>query len=575
MRISVVIPTHQRIHLVLDAIASAFDQHRPAHEVIVVDDGSTDGSSEAISRAFGSRVRLVGQQHLGLSAARNAGVAIAAGELVAFLDDDDRWLPHHLATVAQLASRHPRAVLLSTCHDAWFASQQVDDAICVDMTEPLLLGSDWVGPPSGVAVSREASLAVGGCDERLRFAEDWDLFVQLSLLGPMALISGTTFERREQPDSLWRRGIEEGRHLETARRTVEKLLASLDRSPRPDALKLRKAAEARLAIESTIAALARGARLGIDPERVRRLQERALGRLPAAAPPFTVVLLTTWNRPRLLRQSLAQIEAEAHSIGARLVICDDHSSDPESLELLESASDRGIPVIRRDEPRDPDAALDFVVHADRKEAFRRLATSGAGVAAINDGAHEGDGLMLRKRLFELWDRCLWAAHTSAQLNNLFGFRHVLSAYPQAARILKIDDDVALHHGAFRRILETWSSAEAEGHDVLTVSAIRTVKERIVAEYHGYCVTAGICNVAVMYRREDWERFLEVIPKQIVLDKGFDLAFAHEYAPCYRPGAVAVATAPSVVYHTGRNGLHVRGADLNYRFAGSTRGIEVQ
>jgi hypothetical protein len=197
------------------------------------------------------------------------------------------------------------------------------------------------------------------------------------------------------------------------------------------------------------------------------------------------------------------------------------------------------------------------------------------VAAINDGSLEGDGPMLPKRLFELWDRCLWAAHTSAQLNNLFGFRHVLSAYPEATRILKIDDDVVLHHGAFRRMLETWSSAEADGHDVLTVSAIRTVNEGIVAEYHGYSVTAGICNVAVMYRREDWERFLEVIPKQIVLDKGFDLAFAHEYAPRYRSGAVAVATAPSVVYHTGRNGLHVRGADLNCEFAGSTREIEVQ
>ena len=166
MRISVVIPTHQRVHLVCDAIASALDQQLPAHEVIVVDDGSTDGSSEAIARAFGSRVQLVTQQHRGLSSARNAGVAIASGELVAFLDDDDTWLAHHLATVERLASRHPRAVLVSTCHNACFASQRVDDAICVEMTEPLLLGSDWVGPPSGVAVWRDAYLAVGGCDEQ-------------------------------------------------------------------------------------------------------------------------------------------------------------------------------------------------------------------------------------------------------------------------------------------------------------------------------------------------------------------------------------------------------------------------
>ena len=409
----------------------------------------------------------------------------------------------------------------------------------------------------------------------LRFAEDWDLFVQLSLLGPMALIAATTFERSEQPDSLWQRGIDEGRHQETARRTVAKVLASLDRSPHPDGPRLRAAAASRLAIESTLAALARGARFSIDPKRVRLLEQRSLGRLPAAAPPFTVVLLTTWNRPRLLRQSLPQIETEADSIGAQLVICDDHSSDVESLELIQAAAGRGIPVIRRDEPRDPDAALDFVVQADRKEAFRQLALSEAGVAAINEVAHEGDALMLRNRLFELWDRSLWAAHTSAQLNNLFGFRHVLSAYPHAERILKIDDDVVVGQGAFRRMLETWSRAEADGHDVLTVSAIRTINERIRARYDGYCVTRGICNVAVMYRRDDWERFLEVIPTRTVLERGFDLAFASEYAPRYRAGAVAVATAPSVVYHTGRNGLHVRGRDVNREFGGSTHGIEVQ
>ena len=231
------------------------------------------------------------------------------------------------------------------------------------------------------------------------------------------------------------------------------------------------------------------------------------------------MLLTTWNRPRLLRQSLPQIETEADSIGAQLVICDDHSSDVESLELIQAAAGRGIPVIRRDEPRDPDAALDFVVQADRKEAFRQLALSEAGVAAINEVAHEGDALMLRNRLFELWDRSLWAAHTSAQLNNLFGFRHVLSAYPHAERILKIDDDVVVGQGAFRGMLETWSRAEADGHDVLTVSAIRTINERIRARYDGYCVTRGICNVAVMYRRDDWERFLEVIPTATVLERG--------------------------------------------------------
>jgi glycosyltransferase involved in cell wall biosynthesis len=281
MRISAAITTHQRRHLVLDAIGSAIAQKRSPDEIIVVDNGSTDGTGELVDQAFGRAVRLVRQDQLGLPAARNNAAAHADGDLIAFLDDDDRWLPHHLATVEALAHRHPAAVLISTCHNAWFGAQSVSDSLAIDMVEPLLLGTDWVGPPSGVAVSREAYLAVGGCDERLDFAEDFDLFLRLSLLGPTALISATTFSRRVEPDSKYELGLREKLPWAAAQRILLKFLDSLDTTERADADALRRAATERLAMEATVAALAGGARIPISPKLVEELQKRTIGKLRA------------------------------------------------------------------------------------------------------------------------------------------------------------------------------------------------------------------------------------------------------------------------------------------------------
>jgi len=279
MRFSVAIPTFQRRHLVLDAIASVIAQDKAADEIIVVDDGSTDGSSDAIQREFGPAVRLVRQGNRGLSAARNAAAALARGDLIAFLDDDDRWLPNHLQTIEALAHRHPAAVLISTCHNTWFGTETLSQSICVNMAEALLLGTDWVGPPSGVAVARRAYLDVGGCDTRLRFAEDVDLYLRLSLLGPTALISASTFERRVQPDSLSERGLNEKLHLNCARLMIATFLERLDDSDIANKADLRRAAGGRLAMEATIAALSGGARLPISPQQIRALEQRTIGKV--------------------------------------------------------------------------------------------------------------------------------------------------------------------------------------------------------------------------------------------------------------------------------------------------------
>jgi len=290
----------------------------------------------------------------------------------------------------------------------------------------------------------------------------------------------------------------------------------------------------------------------------------------------TVVLLTTWNRPALLRQSLPLIEREAARIGASLVICDDQSANAETLGLLRSASLRGADLIRRRYQRGWHGGLDESVHLRPKDALRRLVGSAEGADIVRFCAQSGGGGdAVAKKVLELWERQLDAAHVSAQRNNLFGFRHVLATYPDARFILKVDDDVVLAAGAFEAMREVWDAASADGHDVLAVSGIRTVNEPALACLDGYTITSGVCNVAVLYQRADWERMLVLTPERFVIRDGFDLAFAWHYAPRHRPGAVALSVAPSVVYHTGLNGLHVRDRDLNCEYSGDVSSVIVQ
>ncbi|MFI4903425.1 MAG: glycosyltransferase family 2 protein, partial [Burkholderiales bacterium] len=95
MRVSVVMPMYNGEAYVAEALDSVLAQTRPADEIVVVDDGSHDASAAIVARYSG--VRYVRQANGGCAAARNRGVAEAGGDVVAFIDQDDRWLPGHLA----------------------------------------------------------------------------------------------------------------------------------------------------------------------------------------------------------------------------------------------------------------------------------------------------------------------------------------------------------------------------------------------------------------------------------------------------------------------------------------------
>ena len=108
--LSVVIPTRNRARLVGEAIESAYNQRPGQVEIIVVDDGSTDDTATVVTEKFGSRIRLLrSPRRRGVGAARNAGLRIARGEFVAFLDDDDLGLPGKLDAELTALDRFPDA----------------------------------------------------------------------------------------------------------------------------------------------------------------------------------------------------------------------------------------------------------------------------------------------------------------------------------------------------------------------------------------------------------------------------------------------------------------------------------
>ena len=112
MLISVVIPLFNKADAILSAVQSVQSQTWTDWELIVVDDGSTDGGAHLVAALSDSRISLVSQANAGVSVARNTGLLRARGDWVALLDADDYWREDHLARLAELALRYPDAAML-------------------------------------------------------------------------------------------------------------------------------------------------------------------------------------------------------------------------------------------------------------------------------------------------------------------------------------------------------------------------------------------------------------------------------------------------------------------------------
>ena len=116
VQISVVIPLYNKTNHILDTLDSIFRQTKTAHEIIVVDDGSTDGGAEKVESIVGNNIRLIRQTNAGVSAARNQGIEAATSEYVALLDGDDQWEAHFLQEMELLIQQFPEAGIYSCAY---------------------------------------------------------------------------------------------------------------------------------------------------------------------------------------------------------------------------------------------------------------------------------------------------------------------------------------------------------------------------------------------------------------------------------------------------------------------------
>ena len=222
MRVSVIIPTYNRAHSVVDAIASVLDQRYGDLELIVVDDGSTDDTASRVGAISDRRLRYVRGRHGGVSAARNLGAQCAAGELLAFLDSDDLWqrdkLTHEVALLAShpevdvvfsdLEKRHGDRVFPSFMRETAVFSRRLGEASYPDglVLDPrevqLCLLEEVPIKPSALVLRRPAFDRVGGFDETWTSSEDWEFLLRLARHHRFAYLDRALAVLFISPDSL-------------------------------------------------------------------------------------------------------------------------------------------------------------------------------------------------------------------------------------------------------------------------------------------------------------------------------------------------------------------------------------
>jgi GT2 family glycosyltransferase len=205
-RVSVIIPTYNRASLVGAAIASVLDQGYPNLELLVIDDGSTDDTAEVV-RTFGTQVCYVHQANAGAASARNRGIELASGELVAFLDSDDLFLPGKLQEQVQCFQQQPSLVLVY----CWFSildehSRHRLGRRCrlSGLVARDLLAQSMKGPLATptIMVRRSALLEAGRFDESMALSEDTDLWCRLARLGPIGLVPEVLVQVRRHSGNL-------------------------------------------------------------------------------------------------------------------------------------------------------------------------------------------------------------------------------------------------------------------------------------------------------------------------------------------------------------------------------------
>ncbi|MGH2897618.1 MAG: glycosyltransferase family 2 protein [Solirubrobacteraceae bacterium] len=221
-RVSVVIPCYNTGHYLREAIDSARAQSPAPHELLVVDDGSTDDSARAASGIPG--VRLVSQANQGVSEARNRGMLETSGEFVVFHDADDRLLPGALEIGVRELAAHPECAFVYG-----FSRYIRSDGTPIETETPervkdasyaRMLGGSALVPPSCAMFRRSAIEAIGGFTRGQALAEDYDFYLRMTQRFPVYCHNQEVVEYRRHPENA--SGQSASRTLRAVFRTLDK-----------------------------------------------------------------------------------------------------------------------------------------------------------------------------------------------------------------------------------------------------------------------------------------------------------------------------------------------------------------
>jgi glycosyltransferase involved in cell wall biosynthesis len=206
--VSVIIPTYQRGHIVGQAINSVLAQTYSDYEIIVINDGSQDNTSQVLAQFSEHNIITIHQANQGLSAARNAGIRSARGKYIAFLDDDDLWEPQKLEKQIPVLEANPHLGLIYS--DSLFFSDKYglfsgsyNTAFPTPNLQVLwtLFRYNYIPVPT-VVVRRDCLDKVGLFDETLKSCEDYDLWLRLIEKFPIYFLNQPLARYRQSPNNL-------------------------------------------------------------------------------------------------------------------------------------------------------------------------------------------------------------------------------------------------------------------------------------------------------------------------------------------------------------------------------------
>jgi glycosyltransferase involved in cell wall biosynthesis len=215
--VSVIIPTHNYGHFIKGAIKSVLSQSFSDLELIVVDDGSTDGTKNFISAFKDSRILYINQKNRGLASARNNGIKIASGEYVGFLDADDLWMPEKLELQLSIFKKKENVGLVYTGYEVvddsgTYIAKRKAHKIEGDLISQLILGNIVSGSATTSLIRGKCFKTVGLFDETLRSCEDWDMWLRIARVWNFECINQPLAKIRLHSDNMTNdpRRIEKG-----------------------------------------------------------------------------------------------------------------------------------------------------------------------------------------------------------------------------------------------------------------------------------------------------------------------------------------------------------------------------